>query len=386
MPPAAERGGAGERVGQRRPGPARGEQQGEARRRVAQGGAGTGEAAPRRKGEAREAQRQQDRRRRDREPHRIIIRRQGRGRGYVEPALEQGVPPGRVVGERRRGVDEGAGAVLPHVGRYGVEDPRPARRERGERSEDAPPRRGVGGERQIENPRRGDRGQEGQPDRDAHVGQHGGRGAAEQERPRPAAEECAMGEPETDGEQREGGDVLGVEERVGVEAWLEDEQRQGEEGRDGGPGHAPREEGAAQRAGEEEDVARGVAEQMDVARVAEAQRLLGEQDRQVEDDAVKPVVGVGRPEVELAFANYVAPIDLGAPEPRDLVEGDPVIVEDGRADGGEDGASGEEGAKAPGPARHRRPPPVRSISPSHRLRHPPPPSGTICPVRTRRMG
>ena len=129
-----------------------------------------------------------------------------------------------------------------------------------------------------------------------------------------------------------------------------------------------------------------MAQQVDMAPVVEPQGLLGEQQRQFERDAVIPVVRDVVREAEFGFAGDVAPIDLGDLALTVLVEGDPVIVEDGRADGREDGAGGEEDAEAPGPARHRRFPPARSISPSHRLRNPPPPPPAIWPVRTRRMG
>ena len=134
----------------------------------------------------------------------------------------------------------------------------------------------------------------------------------------------------------------------------------------------------------EEEVARGVAEQVDVARIVEAHGLPGEQERQFERDAVEPV-GDCR-EVGLGFPDDVAPIFFGDLALSALVGGDPVIVEDGGADRSEEGAGGEEDAEARGPARHFRPSPARSISPSHSLRHPPPPSGANWPVRMRRMG
>ena len=138
----------------------------------------------------------------------------------------------------------------------------------------------------------------------------------------------------------EGGNVLGVEERVGVDARLEGEQGEGEEGGEGGPGHAPGEEGAAQRAGEEEEVSGDVAEQVDVAHVVDARGLLGEQERQIERHAVILLVGIG--EAEFVFTEDVAPIDFGEQALRTLVEGHPVIVEYGGAGHGEENASGEE--------------------------------------------
>ena len=137
-----------------------------------------------------------------------------------------------------------------------------------------------------------------------------------------------MGEPEADGEQGEGGDVLGVGEGVGVDARLEGEQGEGEEGGEGGARHAPRQQGAAQRAGEEEEVSGGVAQQVGVAHVVEAQGLPGEQDRQFERRAVEPAIG-DRPEVELACAGDIAPIDFGDLALLVVVGSDPVIVEDG---------------------------------------------------------
>ncbi len=92
-------------------------------------------------------------------------------------------------------------------------------------------------------------------------------------------------------EQHQEGDVLGVEEGVGVEPGLEHEQQQGDQGQPAAVEEVVHQPGTAAAAGQKEEVGQQMTAQVDVPAVGEVQQPLNEYQRHLEDNAVEPIGG-----------------------------------------------------------------------------------------------
>ena len=163
---------------------------------------------------------------------------------------------------------------------------------------------------------------------DAEVDEQPHAHAAEQERAQRVAPEGAVGEPERDHERGEEGDVLRVEERVRVDAGMQQEQEHGDDGERSAAEQTQGEQVAEDAAREEGQVREQMPDEVEVPAVIQTGDAFEERERRLERDAVVAVGGVTQL-LEGALAVPREVVQRGVPDRAlvRLVRPDAVVVQ-----------------------------------------------------------